>query len=293
MTRPRISPLTASLLVACAAASWGCWSLVLRPVALPAVASSALIMGVQGALLLLVVAREPLPRPWDRTSLALVAALAVTDSLNVVAYFHALEVTTVGIAVLTHYLAPVLIAMAAPWVEGRRVPRAVATALVALAGLGLVLEPWRDAGGDRVTGALLGALSAVGYAANVFIATRLIPRIGTARLISFHNLLAAALLLPLVPWTAALEAPWRSWALVAAGACVMGALAGWAFVTGLAVIGSTRTAMLTYLEPLVAVVVGAVAWDERLGACAAIGAALILLSGAWITVGQARAAQAS
>jgi len=63
---------------------------------------------------------------------------------------------------------------------------------------------------------------------------------------------------------------------------VLGALAGVAFVRGLAVIGSSRAAMLTYLEPVVAVACGALAWHEPLGRLTVVGVALIVGSGAWV-----------
>ena len=45
------------------------------------------------------------------------------DALNVLTFFAALSHTTVAIAVLTHYLAPILIALAAPRIDGTCVAR--------------------------------------------------------------------------------------------------------------------------------------------------------------------------
>ena len=133
-------------------------------------------------------------------------------------------------------------------------------------------------------GAVLGTLSAFGYAANVFVIRRLTERIGPARTISWHSLIAGVLLLPFVDRHALASAGAGRVALLIAGSVVLGALAGWLFLRGLQVIGSTRAAMLAFMEPLVAVVVGWLAWKERLGWSVLAGGALILGAGAWIAL---------
>src|SRR6185369_7241560 len=98
-----------------------------------------------------------------------------------------------------HYLAPVFVAVAAPFVDKRRVRGALPAALLALGGLVLVLAPWEPGhlGGDLLAGAALGATSAVAYAVNVFVVARLAPAVGSGRAIAWHAVLALPLLLPL------------------------------------------------------------------------------------------------
>ncbi len=264
--------------VAGAAALWGLWSLFVRPAALPAATFGALVFVVMAATTL-PAALTATPAVWSRRALILLAANGAFDAANVLTYFAALQETTVAVAVLTHYLAPVLIAVLAPVVERERVPGAVPAALIACAGLTLVLEPWR--GEVDLTGAALGTASAVAYAGNVFVVRRLVPLLGVARVISYHAFLAAALMAPfaiaagVVPGTRAL-------AWVASGAVVLGAVAGVIYVRGLAVIGASRAAMLTYAEPVVAVAVGAIAWAEPVGQLAVGGVVMIVASGAWV-----------
>jgi drug/metabolite transporter (DMT)-like permease len=207
---------------------------------------------------------------------------------NIVTYFGALRFTTVAVAVLTHYLAPVLVAVAAPWVEGERVRGARLAALVATAGLVLVLEPWAEpiGRGELWLGAGLGAASAFFYAGNVFVARRLEPRIGASATIAYHALIAALLLAPLLVVDSA-DIDGRALGLLALGAAVPGALAGVLFVTGLGQIGSSRAAVLAYLEPLVAVVIGWSVWGEALGPPAGAGAVLIVGAGIRVSVAPA------
>ena len=265
------------LMVTLAAASWGTWSLFLRPTGLPATTTSPIIFLVMGLVLLAPALRGPQPR-WDRRTLALLAAYAAFDALNVLWFFAAIERTTVAIAVLTHYLAPILVALAAPRID--RVPSrgAIPAAAFALAGLAIVLEPWRAPAAGAAAGAAFGLASAFCYAANVFVAGRMAGRLGAVRAMSYHALLAAAGMAPLaVPGLGAVSG--EDLARLAAGAATVGALAGVVFIVGLARIGAARTAVLTFAEPLVAVAVGALVWEEPLHATAAVGGAMVLGAG--------------
>lgn len=266
-----------SALVAVAAASWGTWSLFLRPTHLPATVTVPVILLGIGVVSLPVALRGP-RIAWDRTTVGLIAAYAAFDALNVLAYFSAIRITTIEIAVLTHYLAPILVALAAPRVEGVVTPGAGVAAGVALAGLVVMLEPWHAPAEGALPGAALGVISAVLYAGNVFTVRRIAARIGAIRALCYHALLAAAVMAPLaVPHLHELTA--ARLGLLAAGAVSIGAASGVAFNVGLIRIGSARAAVLTFIEPLVAVAVGATVWDEPLSPFAVVGGALVLGAG--------------
>lgn len=264
-------------MVTIAAASWGTWSLFLRPIHLPAIVTSPIVFLVMGLAALPVALRGP-RTVWDRTTLRLLAANVVVDALNLVAFFGAIEHTTIAIAVLTHYLAPILVALAAPRIDGVVTRGAGRAAAVALGGLAIILEPWRAPADGAVIGALLGVGSAICYAGNVFIVRRLVARIGAARTQSYHALLAGVAMAPLAAGHVDQLTP-GSLGLLCAGAATIGAASGVVFLVGLARIGSARTAILTFIEPIVAVVVGAVVWDEPLHPIAMLGGVLVLGAG--------------
>src|SRR4051812_29425864 len=107
-------------MVAVAACAWGTWRFVL-------LAAEKLAPGldarVEGAIVMLVITifafavmpfekrarRERGARDW-----ATVAWLGVADAMNVVLLFVAYSKTSVAIAVTTHYLAPLFVAVGAP-----------------------------------------------------------------------------------------------------------------------------------------------------------------------------------
>jgi DME family drug/metabolite transporter len=265
------------LYVTAAAASWGTWSLFLRPTGLPTSVASPIVFAVMAMVSLPLTIGEPPPR-WDRDTLLLLAGNAACDALNVITFFAALRYTTVAIAVLTHYTAPILIALVAPRIDGVVTRGARAAAVIALAGLVIVLEPWHAPADGVLPGAALGLLSAACYSGNVFVVRRLATRIGNARAMAYHSAIAAVALLPAGAGGLA-AVTGGDFALLGAGAATIGAGSGILFVAGLRRIGAARAAVLAYAEPLVAVVVGALAWHERVSALAAVGGVLVLAAG--------------
>jgi drug/metabolite transporter (DMT)-like permease len=264
-------------MVVIAAAVWGTWSLFLRPAGVSTLVSSPLIFLVMGVVSLPAALRGP-RSTWDRGTVGLLLANAALDGLNVVAFFGAMQCTTVAIAVLTHYLAPILIALVAPRVDGVVTPGARPAAVVALLGLAIILEPWHAPAAGAVAGALLGLASAVCYCGNVFAVRRIAARIGPARAQCYHALIAGVAMAPMAIGRTH-ELTGSGLALLVAGASTIGAAAGVVFSLGLLRIGSARTAVLTFIEPVVAVAVGALVWGEPLHPLAAVGGALVLGAG--------------
>jgi drug/metabolite transporter (DMT)-like permease len=268
-----------SLMVVAAAMSWGTWTLFLRAAGVPGIVSTPIVFATMAIAGLPLIRGEP-PPTWDRTTWLLVAANTACDALNVACYFTALDYTTVQVAVLSHYATPILVALAAPWIDRVATPGARPAAAVAMAGLAVVLEPWNAPAEGAVAGAALGLASAAAYAGNVFVVRRLVDRIGAARAMSLHAVGAAVLVLPLVAPRLSEVAPTALGWLVAGG-IVPGTIAGVVFARGLARIGSARAAVLTFAEPIVAVGCGVIAWHEQLHPAAAAGAAMILGAGVY------------
>jgi drug/metabolite transporter, DME family len=274
------------LQVAFAATLWGTWSLFLRPAALPATVTAPLVIGLVGLLVAPAARREPATEMTSATW-RLLALSAALEALNVVTFFGAMSVTSNAVAVLTHYFAPVLVALFAPWIDKQRVPGARIAALLAITGLALVLRPW-NAHPDRnmLVGAALGTISAFGYAGNVFVLRRLVHAMGPARA-QFVRCIAAALLL--APGVLLGPKPVLTVAavgLVSIGAVIPGAFAGLLFARGLPLAGAARASVLTYLEPLVSVLIGATVWREGASLWTAAGSALLIAGGLIVSRGE-------
>jgi drug/metabolite transporter (DMT)-like permease len=284
--------------VALAAILWGTWPLILRfvdrPRPVPPALTSAVVMGVVTIVSLLMVTRDRVRAPKGTRGWAGIALLGVADAMNILLFFNAYRRTSVAIAVLTHYLTPIFVALAAPLLLKERFGARTAFAVgVAFAGLVLLLNPWKAERepGDWI-GAALGAGSAVFYASNVIVNKRIAAVFSASELMGYHALLSTFILAAFVPGDAWRAVDARAITLLAIGALGPGAAAGLLFVWGLRGLPASHVSILALLEPLVAVLIGAALLGEHLGLLAAVGGALIL-GGAAVVVTQPSPAAAS
>ncbi len=266
--------------VALAASLWGTWSLFFRPAERIQRIAPALEAFIVFAVILIAVApgawrdrpaRYRGPRAWGA-----ILALGVGDAFNALLFFWAMQKASLAVAVLSHYLAPVLIATSAPWVLGERLRRETALALtVALGGLVLLLEPWHAASRGALVGALLGGGSAVFYAANILITKRIQHLFSPREILAWHMPVSLTVLAVCMP-AGGFSITLVPLALVAAAALLIGAVAGVLFLSGLVCVDASRAAVLTLLEPTVAVFIGALVWREPLALPQLLGAALVI-----------------
>jgi DME family drug/metabolite transporter len=205
--------------------------------------------------------------------------------MNAFFFFKAYQRTSVAIAVLTHYLTPLFVAVGAPFLLRERPTRRTYVAVaVGFTGLVLLLEPWTA--GSRPTdlaGAMFGAASAAFYASNVLFNKRLTHVFSGSEQMFFHCFVALPLVAVMVPareWGAIDP---RAVGVVALGSLGPGALAGLCFVWGLRRVAASRASTLTLLEPLVAVLIGVCVYGETVGIPGLVGGALIL-AGAGLAV---------
>jgi DME family drug/metabolite transporter len=286
-----------SALVVVAAALWGCWSLCFRTAerlapSLTAATESAVVFVVMllAMLPLALQARRFAPVAADadrpartRAAWGLLLVLGAVDAGNALCFFAAMQKTSVAVAVLSHYLTPLLVASLSPWILAEPPRRSTWGALLlALSGLVLLLRPWASPGADDVVGALLGAASAVFYAVNVFLSKRLQDRFAAAEIAGWPKL-SAALVLVVVAVVAG--GPWptpSALVVLVVGGLVCGALPTVLFYAGLHRIPASQASVLTLVEPLVAVLVGVVVWGEALPAVGVVGAGCVLVAAAWI-----------
>jgi len=264
---------------------WGTWGLVIRKTEQMSRMSTALestiVMAVITVATGVAALRDRAPGRAPFRARAWVAWLGVADAMNVLLFFAAYKLT-IAVSVLTHYLTPIFVALAAPLVLRERMTvRASLAVATSFAGLAAMLAPH---GGDPAstpgdviwTSAALGAGSAVFYASNVLVNKFVAASFSTSETLFWHGVVATPLLAAFVPLGA-----WRMLASPAAGYLAVaslgpGALAGVAFVWGLRRMPAAHASTLTLLEPLVSIALGAAVLGEPLDARAGLGGALIL-----------------
>lgn len=296
MTRAasRVLPYAA---VALAASSWGTWALIIRHAEsigpMPAALEAAIVMGV---ITLVSGATSLRDGPHGRRTWgawALVASFGVSDLLTVLLFFAAYKLT-IAVAVLTHYMTPVFVALTAPFVLREKMTTRTGFAIaVSLCGLTAMLarRGGHDTGQEASavwTSAALGTGSAVFYAANVLVNKFITGSFSTSQAMFWHGLVATLLGLALVSRSAWSTIDAHAVAFLLVAAIVPGALGGLAFVWGLRRIPAAHASTLTLLEPVVSLLLGAAVLGERVGARAFVGGALIL-AGAIVVMTQAEA----
>jgi drug/metabolite transporter (DMT)-like permease len=274
-------------LVALAAMSWGTWPLILRHAPMPPALQSAVLMLVITVASLPVMLGDRVRVRPTAMQWAGVAWLGIGDALNVVLLFAAYQRTSVAIAVLTHYLTPIFVALAAPLVLRERAgPRTFAAVTVAFCGLVLLLQPWGSGvGRNELVGAALGAGSAVFYASNVLVNKRLVKAFSGSELMFFHGVVGTPLLFALVPPSEYALVSRDAVLVVLGGALGPGALGGLLFVWGLRRIAASQASVLTLLEPFVAVILASAWMGQRLGPLALAGGGLILAGAVLVVTG--------
>lgn len=229
-----------------------------------------------GAVLatVMVVRRQPLPDRKVVLALMLLGAVGYVSEAG--AYFIALQHAPAGLVALLLYSFPALVALLQRVVFGERLGR-VKWLAVALALGGTALTADVDQDGAKPLGIMLGLLSACLYAGYVVISARVAGRAGplassTVILSSAGATLGLVVLArgPAFPTTP------TGWAAVVALALVSTVAAVLLFFVGMARIGPVNTSLVSTMEPLTAVVMGALFLDERLSARQVLGGLLIL-----------------
>ncbi|MFY0524179.1 DMT family transporter [Archangium gephyra] len=266
------------VMVAVGTTLWGCWPLVLRPTGLTGPQSALLMMAIMALPTPFVFRREAFR---DRRATLALGVLSLCDAANAALYFAAVQRGPVTVAVLTHYLAPLLIALAAPWVlRERRSPRALLGAPLTLVGLALILGTPQD-GADPWT-ALLGGASAFFFMANVLASKEAARSFSPLAINSLHAIPSGLLLLLVFGRGALPPALDVSLLYVAGGTVLCGILANSLFYSGLRHVPTATAGALTYLEPLTAALLGVLVFGEALGPLGLLGGLVVLVSGAWV-----------
>ena len=269
--------------VALAAALWGPWSLFLRWSQLPALTCAALFMTL--------LAVGGIPATWQnrkrdrpRSAWLWMLLFGVFDAGNTGFFFLAVLNGPVAVATLSHYLAPVLTPLVALMLLSERPSRRTyPAAALGLIGVGLLLWPAQGVGAvpssHIALTAAFGAASAVFYATMVPFGKKLGQYFSPFEVQGIHSWLSAALLWAVAPHEAI---PLAAASKVLAGGVVCGWVGGALFYRGVKHVPAGLSSVLTYLEPLVATVIGGLVFHEQLGPLAAVGAALVLGGGIYL-----------
>ena len=274
-----------TLALAGLAASWGLVAVLAASTDLgaPALAFLRLTIATATLGLIAVVARADV-RPVGR--LALLVVLGVLQASHWLLFFEAVKLGSVSLAVLTFYTAPILLAIAAPRLLGEPTRAIVLVALpLGTVGVSLVALGGNDGGGRASAGAIAAGLGSAATFAGIVLVSKQLLRIGANPLtIALWDCAIGALaLLPvLVLADRVVPTGVADWSAVLAIGVVFTGLSTLAYTTILRHVSAQVAGLLTFLEPVSAVILAALVLDDPLAATTVAGGALVVVAGALV-----------
>lgn len=197
--------------------------------------------------------------------------------LNTFTFFYAYKNTTFANAVLTHYIAPVIVAISAPLVLKEKTSKsAVLSLILACAGLWFLIG--RSAASLSLRGESLGIASGL-FSGVMYAVIILVFRVYARRYDPVLLTLSQNLIICLMLWPFISDFPVGAFPIFIAVGILHSTAAPLLYFKGLQAVPAVRAALLGYLEPVGAVALGAIFFGEYPGAGVFLGGALILLSG--------------
>jgi drug/metabolite transporter (DMT)-like permease len=245
--------------------------------------ATPMLLGLRFALAAVVLGAVGAGRPgrWPRgRTLALLVAMGAIGYVGEAGtYFAALSFAPVGLVSLLLYLYPAIVTVLARVLFREPIgpARGVALAL-ALAGSAFTILPaLAGASGVRPLGVLLGLACAFIYAGYILAGSRVPARVDPVKQAAIVTASCAVVFLTLAMARGdALPQTPRAWGAVVWLALLCSVFAMTAFLAGLAMVGPVRASILSVVEPVATVAVGALLLGDRLAWAQFLGGALIL-----------------
>ena len=237
----------------------------------------ALGRGLIGCLFLLALRRTP-----DRNAFKtnwkplLISGLAI--GFNWIFLFEAYRHTTIAVATLLYYLAPVLVLLFSPLILKEKLTlKQGGVITVALLGMVLVSGIGSSERGS-VRGMVMGILAACFYA-TVMLANRFLKDLDSMDRTIYQLGIAGLTVLPYAVFREGFSFGMLSWKSVLLLALLGVVYTGFAYLLyfdGLARLPASASAFLAYLDPVSALLISAVVLGEKMGLSQLIGAILVL-----------------
>lgn len=244
----------------------------------------ALVRGIIGSLFLMSVillSKKNLDKNAIRKNLLLLSLSGIAIGFNWILLFEAYNYTSVATATLCYYLAPILVILASPFVlKEKMTPKKAVCTAVALLGMVLVSGVTESgfSGAAELKGIFFGIGAAVLYA-GVILTNKKMPAMPAYDKTIIQLTAASAALLPYVllteDWTAVSFAPVSVVLLLISGIVHTG-LAYWLYFGAISNLPSHSVALLSYIDPVLAIVLSLVFLQEPMSIASGIGAVMIL-----------------
>ena len=274
--------LRARLMLSASMASFGTLSVFVRNIPL-ASGELALYRAVLAALLIggyLLLTRQKLDLAGIRRELLLLLLSGVAMGFNWILLFQAYRYTTVSVATLSYYFAPVIVTVLSPVLFHEKLSlRQIVCFVMSTVGLVLVIGVTDLArGGSHFTGILFGLGAAVLYA-TVILLNKSIRNISGIHRTFLQFLAAILVLIPYVACTGGFHLagmPALGWGCLLVVGLFHTGVTYCMYFSALKELSGQEASILSYIDPLVAVVISVLVLHEPITASQLAGGILIL-----------------
>ena len=273
--------LRARLMLSASMAIFGTLSIFVRSIPL-ASGELALYRAVLAALLVggyLLLTRQKADLSCIRRELLLLLVSGIAMGLNWILLFQAYRYTTVSVATLSYYFAPVIVTILSPVLFRERLTgRQIVCFVMSTVGLVLVICVTDLSGGAHLTGILFGLGAAVFYA-TVILLNKSIRNVSGIHRTFFQFLSAIAVLIPYVACTGGCHLagmPPKAWACLLVVGLIHTGITYCMYFSSLKELTGQEASILSYIDPLVAMAVSVLVLHESMTLPQLAGGLLIL-----------------
>ena len=242
----------------------------------------ALYRAVLAALLIavfLTVTGQKIPFGKIRREVPLLLASGVAMGFNWILLFEAYKYTTVSVATLSYYFAPVIVTVVSPILFRERLTgKQLLCFVMSTLGLVMITGIGDLGGGSHLVGILFGLGAAVLYAAVVLL-NKFIRNVAGIHRTFLQFLSAILVLIPYVALTGGVTLgalPVSGWVNLLIVGLIHTGITYCMYFSSLQELPGQKAAILSYIDPLVAVVVSVVVLKESMTLWQITGGVLIL-----------------
>ena len=252
----------------------------------------ALYRAVLAAALLLgyfIVTKQTIDLKAIKKELVLLLCSGVAMGINWILLFEAYKHTTISAATLSYYFAPVIVTVACPILFRERITKKQGLCFV-LSTIGLVLIigfEGINSGSNHFLGIMLGLGAALFYA-TVILLNKFIKNVEGIQRTFLQFLSAICILIPYVLATGGMHLntlPVNGWICLLIVGLIHTGITYCMYFSSLKELDGQEVAILSYLDPLVAVVISVTILGEPLGILQLFGGILILGCTLWNEIG--------
>lgn len=246
-------------------------------------AELALYRAVLASLLIglyLLITRQSIPFAKIRRSLPLLLVSGIAMGFNWILLFEAYKYTTVSVATLSYYFAPVIVTAVCPFLFKEKLTRRQLLCF-AMSTLGIVLITGigdLSQGSRHLLGVAFGLGAAVLYA-SVVLVNKFIRDVAGIHRTFLQFMAAVVILIPYVTMTSGVTlgaVHTQGWICLLVVGLIHTGVTYCMYFTALRDLPGQKAAILSYIDPLVAVLISVLVLGEALTPAQAVGGALIL-----------------